>query len=407
MSVTQESLYGRVLDISSLEQMRLDRYPEEFGERARRSLEASAEVFRPLELAFGSDAKADVPDTMEITAETVWSTQKYGTAPSASDLLRRPAVLDAMGIHRQLVFPVIGLLTMQYLLGDNAAAAEATAEQLDAGWEAIDAYNEWAADITTRCLDRVRVVAVLALAAKPGVTPDALVEESQRLISSGVRALVIPSGRPPADLSPADPALDPFYATLAEANVALLLRGGLWTRYRATEVWGDVPRGGAFPFLDPTFITHVHQAEENFLTAMVIGGVFERHPTLRFGVIEAGASWVGPLAELMDFWAANDGRRPPGFRPPYKASLKPSEFLARNVRVTPLADAGDKGDRYEPVEVYFQRYPAIKNCYCYGSDFPLTEGGQWSLRRFYERVAPLGDDIVEKFFCENGKLVLP
>jgi len=392
MSVTQESLYGRVLDISSLEQMRLDRYPEEFGERARRSLEASAEVFRPLELAFGSDAKADVPDTMEITAETVWSTQKYGTAPSASDLLRRPAVLDAMGIHRQLVFPVIGLLTMQYLLGDNAAAAEATAEQLDAGWEAIDAYNEWAADITTRCLDRVRVVAVLALAAKPGVTPDALVEESQRLISSGVRALVIPSGRPPAGLSPADPALDPFYATLAEANVALLLRGGLWTRYRATEVWGDVPRGGAFPFLDPTFITHVHQAEENFLTAMVIGGVFERHPTLRFGIVKVGASWIGPLADRMDHGM-------PPFMVPDHLPLKPSEYLSRNVRVSVFG--------HEPVDTYFDRYPMIRDMFCYSSDFPAHGGGEWSLRTLHERLKPVGDDVIEGFFCRNAELLLP
>jgi len=121
---------------------------------------------------------------------------------------------------------------------------------------------------------------------------------------------------------------------------------------------------------------------------------------LRFGLFKLGASWIGPLAERMD-------RGQPPFAYPDHLPMKPSEYLARNVRVTPLADAGDKGDRYEPVEVYFQRYPAIMNCYCYGSDFPLTEGGQWSLRRFYERVAPLGDDIVEKFFCENGKLVLP
>ena len=36
---------------------------------------------------------------------------------------------------------------------------------------------------------------------------------------------------------------------------------------------------------------------------MVIGGVFERHPRLRMGIIECGATWLGPLVERIEmFW---------------------------------------------------------------------------------------------------------
>ena len=44
----------------------------------------------------------------------------------------------------------------------------------------------------------------------------------------------------------------------------------------------------------------MHFAPENYVAAMVLGGVFERHPHLRFGVIELSASWIGPLAERLD-----------------------------------------------------------------------------------------------------------
>jgi hypothetical protein len=38
----------------------------------------------------------------------------------------------------------------------------------------------------------------------------------------------------------------------------------------------------------------LHYAPENFVAAMALGGVFERHPNVRFGVIELSATWVGP-----------------------------------------------------------------------------------------------------------------
>ena len=36
----------------------------------------------------------------------------------------------------------------------------------------------------------------------------------------------------------------------------------------------------------------MHHEPETFLSCIVLDGVFERHPALRCGVIELGASWV-------------------------------------------------------------------------------------------------------------------
>src|SRR3546814_6372637 len=73
-----------------------------------------------------------------------------------------------------------------------------------------------------------------------------------------------------------------------------------------------------------------HMAPELYLQTMVMGGVFERFPRLRFGIIEFGAGWVGPAVERMDIWV--DFQAKLGV----KYAMRPSEYLRRNVRVTPF-----------------------------------------------------------------------
>ena len=78
--------------------------------------------------------------------------------------------------------------------------------------------------------------------------------------------------------------------------------------------------------LEPYSYSTLHLAIEHFLTVMVMGGVFERHPTLRFGAIELGAHWLGPLADSLDMWATKVFAR----RMQSTISMQPSEYLARD-----------------------------------------------------------------------------
>jgi hypothetical protein len=129
---------------------------------------------------------------------------------------------------------------------------------------------------------------------------------------------------------------------------------------------------------------------------MVLGGVFERHPSLRFGAIELGAHWLGPLAENLDMWAEKVfARRLAG-----KLSLKPSEYLARNVRVTPH-------NIVEPLAMFFERYPQVADCYCYSTDYPHLEGGRHIKARVAEMLTPLGEAVAAKYFAGNGEWLLP
>jgi hypothetical protein len=133
-----------------------------------------------------------------------------------------------------------------------------------------------------------------------------------------------------------------------------------------------------------------------YLAALVLGGVFERWPTLRFGLLEQTTGWVGPWAERLDWIAWHFG---PSTHPSrVKLALKPSDYLARQVRAAPMW--------IEPVGAFIAR-DGLEEVYAFGSDFPHPEGGADPVGHFLKALEPLGDDILEKFFVSNGAALLP
>jgi len=390
MTVTIESLHGRVGDLDSHEAIPAPRYPEIFGEIGRRFLTENEEMWRRADMITIEDPQnrltVDHTDDAPIKQQTVWE-MKGTAAPGAIDMDRRPAVMDEMGIQRQLIFPMMGIVAwIQAHGGNQAVFPPASAEQQEIGKQAIDAYNDWAGKLTRQNKDRMWVVGMIA-SGLPGMTPELMTQKAQDLIDKGCRAILISSGLPPGGVAPGDTRLDPFYALLAKNNTTLTFHPPSGMGYRASEIWES-------KVLNPMYaiVTVQHIAEENFIAAMILSGVFDRHPTLRVAVVEAGASWIGPLADRMDDLM--------GMKPDHSnLSMLPSKFLSRNVRSSIIGD--------EPVDLYIKQWPHLQDVYCYSSDYPHIEGGQWSLKKSFARVAPLGDEIVEKFFVTNSRLVLP
>ena len=126
---------------------------------------------------------------------------------------------------------------------------------------------------------------------------------------------------------------------------------------------------------------------------LVLGGVFERFPSLRFGAIEVGGGWLGPLAERLDVIVDLYARRFATV-----LSMKPSGYIRRNIRVTPFFN--------EPVALYIERY-GLEECYCYSSDFPHPEGGYAPIETFNKEISRLGQTTAEKFFVSNAEWLLP
>jgi predicted TIM-barrel fold metal-dependent hydrolase len=120
--------------------------------------------------------------------------------------------------------------------------------------------------------------------------------------------------------------------------------------------------------------------------------VFQRFPGLRFGAIEFGASWLGPLCERLDRHVAL--LRKVGVEYP----LLPSEYIRRNVRVTPQWT--------EPLDVLIQRH-GLHECYVFSTDYPHIEGGRHPVESFVEMTTRVSSTYTEEFFVTNGALLFP
>lgn len=390
-------LRGRLLDADTHEMVPAQMWGQVFGP-------ASAQI-APIFLQMPEGAPdsfnvAVAADDTPINSHTVWNI-KNGKAPGAIDPRRRAEVMDLMGVERQLLFSSGVGITGSFFASRPSEFDLAFVFHLDAksrDWEAfghdlIREHNDWA--IRTASLNpRVRPVAFLST-----VSLDDALNEARRAVSGGVRAVHIASAVPPGGMSPADPRLDDFWNYFASNDIVVTLHvGGEYTFLRS-QVWEDAPIFHNTGFIsaevlpNPYRFSTIHMPAQNFLTAMILGGVFERHPRLRFGAIELGAHWVGPMAENLTQWVKWFRRRYQGF-----LSLSPHEYLNRNVRVTPYY--------FEPVRTYLQRY-GLEDVYCFSSDWPHFEGGTDPKGAFAEQIEPLGGAIVEKFFRTNAELLLP
>jgi predicted TIM-barrel fold metal-dependent hydrolase len=124
------------------------------------------------------------------------------------------------------------------------------------------------------------------------------------------------------------------------------------------------------------------------LAAMIFDGVLDRFPKLKFGVIELGGSWLPSWMRFMDSGAAAFQKGEERLK---KLSLKPSEFVQRQVRVTP----------YPHEDTGWIIKNSGEDVCMFSSDFPHVEGGRNPLKRFDESVAGLSTQAIERFYSAN------
>jgi predicted TIM-barrel fold metal-dependent hydrolase len=392
-----QKLAGRIVDIDSHEMLPLQVWEREIGP----CMKDIAEVFRASGITTADEhnhpnAPGFQADDAPIEPGGIWR-QKGSRAPGAADVRRRVEVMDVTGVKRQLMFPTAGLhaLTLMNVEPDCGYFPGVTGDRVAYGKACAAAYNAWGMRVA-RHSDRVRPVLPVC-----GADVAELTNAARELIDGGIRAIFLPAGVLPGGVSPAHPDLDPFWEMLAARDVAVCLHINVDGKIFGTDAWSDAPAFQGFRFLgefrsDPWSTSSTHVTAQNFLMTMVMGGVFDRHPRLRFGVIELGAVWVGPLCDLMDMWySVSFGPQAAGL---YRLPEKPSFYIKRNVRVSPFF--------FEDVERYIRLYD-LGDVLCYASDYPHIEGGFDPMGDFYRRIEPLGPAQVEKFFVTNGAWLLP
>jgi predicted TIM-barrel fold metal-dependent hydrolase len=317
-----------------------------------------------------------------------WTVKGF-SALGAFDPVDRVAALDRMGISRQLLFPNTVLRELR--LGTPAAR------------DACRRYNDFVLEWTRRADDRARAVCQVNMS-----DPDWALAELERVVGLGARGVLLPCAEPPAGTSPANPLWDRFWRVLESSGTPGLLHigaGGLASAEDDDPMlpprrWADAPalraafpdRPGGEERFGPFYIVVAHLAAEVYLTSLLMGGVFERFPALRFGIVEFGASWLGPLCERLDRHA--DLLHRVGVSYP----MRPSEYVRRNVRVTPQWT--------EPVDVLVARH-GLRESYVFNTDYPHVEGGRHPVESFREMTDRVDEAFAEEFFVGNGDLLFP
>ena len=288
----------------------------------------------------------------------------------------RPKALDLLGVASQLIFTTAGL-------GPLAAADRG--DDPDVAYGVARAHNRAMVDF---CEVDPRLLPVLHV---PLMDIDRAVDFAAEAIASGAAALMLPSACPKRH-SPSHIGFDRLWAQAQEAGIPIVFHVGGGTAINATYKENGLPpvkdfTGGDGNFTSVSFMA-IPDAPMHTLSTMIFDGVLDRFPELRFGVIEQGASWVPGWMRSMDSAADAFTKNEERLR---NLSLRPSEFVRRQIRVTPYP--------HEPVGWVIQNTgPEV--C-LFSSDYPHTEGGRNPLKRFEASMEGCSDAERDGFYRRN------
>lgn len=286
----------------------------------------------------------------------------------------RPRALDQLGFASQLVFTTWCLNNFGLEKPSEAALGYATAT----------AHNRMMADF---CATDRRF---LGTAYIPLFDMERSVQLAREAIAMGAKALLIPSR--PQGRSASHVGYDPIWAMAQEAGLPILFHVGDETKLDDQYLNNGLPRvkdfhGGEENFTSVSYMAIPH-AVELTLAAMIIDGVLDRFPRLKIGVIELGASWLPGWMRNLDGAASAFAKNEERLQ---KLSMKPSEFVQRQVRVTP----------YPHEDIGWLIQNAGEEIFLFSSDYPHVEGGRNPLKRFNDSLANSTPRAVDRFYCEN------
>jgi uncharacterized protein len=316
------------------------------------------------------------PEFRRDDAEQIWLRKNFEATGSfiAED---RPAALDMLGVASQLVFNTFTNKTLQRVEhGDD----------LDLAYGLARAHNRAIVDFC----------AVDARLLPTGYVPLADFERSAAFageaLEMGCKALLVASACP-RHHSHSHVGLDPVWAQAQNAGIPIVFHVGGGGRLVDPMIFENglppVPdfHGGDGNFRSVDYIA-IQYPVMQALGTLIIDGVLDRFPALRFGVIEQGGTWLPGLMRTLD--SAADAFRKNEERL-QQLQLRPSEYIARQVRVTPYPheDAG-----------WIIEQSGEEIC-MFSSDYPHVEGGRNPLGRFERSLARLPERAKQRFYRDN------
>jgi predicted TIM-barrel fold metal-dependent hydrolase len=256
----------------------------------------------------------------------------------------------------------------------------------------FEAYNHWLADFCSYAPDKLTGVAYLPMQevehsirmledaadrGLKGVNIPAFPQSGKGSSGGGYAAqLLALTGDPNGSRQYDSEEFDPFWKACVDRNMAVTIHLGA----RAASP-------GIARFLPNLVMSKVSMAEP--IAIMIFGGVFDRHPELRFGSIESGAGWMAWMATYMDDIYNNQ-------RHWLQLELKhkPSHYMDQNVYASFIRD---------PLAVQNRHLPGGRNS-MWSTDYPHSEttwpDSQASLVRHF---GDLSEEERRPIVCDNAR----
>jgi predicted TIM-barrel fold metal-dependent hydrolase len=309
--------------------------------------------------------------------EELITIRKNWEAPGSWIAADRPAALDHLGFASQLLFNTFDSAYLDTLeKGDD----------LDLAYGVARAHNRAMVDFCS--VDR----RLLPTCYVPLADFDRSAAMAAEAVGMGAAALLMASSCP-AGHSPSHIGLDPVWASAAEAGIPVVFHVGGGGRLLDPNYFRNglpVPpdfHGGAENFRSVDYMA-IPGPPMQTLATMIFDGVLERFPTLRIGVIEQGAIWVPgwmrQMESAMDAFVRHEERL-------QHLSLRPSEYVQRQIRVTP----------YPTEDVGWIAAQGGEDVVLFSSDYPHVEGGRRPIERFERSLGDAGDEVRRKFYVDN------
>jgi len=272
-----------------------------------------------------------------------------------------------------------GIDVQNVITGTGYTLARAVKEP-DLGMDALEAVNTWMADHLADSDGRLLPAVTLRFE-----DLDWAVGELTRMRARGARTFLIPS-EPTGDIPPNHPDYDRLWSAVTDLGMVPIVHVGLSPAI-FHPAWANTD--------DPAIIRVIsvlepYQQALVFLNAMVLGGVFERHPDLTVVFAEHGIDWITPATFRLDALAQ------PGLSPlllgEYALALSPGEYVRRNIRVTPLPVA------HELPNTTLEFFPEIP---VFSSDYPHFEGSGDPMGHYEKELSSVARPARESFLGGN------
>ncbi len=282
--------------------------------------------------------------------------------------------MDKVGFEQSVIYPSFWL-------------APLTFDGLHAGaGELAGIYNRWLADWCSAAPERLRGVGMVSV-----FDAELAAREVETIATGhGFRAIVV--GTCPDGRTWDDRRFDALWRACEAHDVSV----GFHPMFRPK-------RSGQRLGFDQRFGPAMHWMDEH-LTALIRGGVLERHPKLRVAFLESGCGWVPFMLWRLDesYWEWRQAARRSG------ASQTDAgidiEVLEQNVRIAP----SDYFRRQcwvacEASEPYLRQVADVigDDRLLVASDFPHADHDPYAMKTFPEIAPAIGAGLVRKMLWDN------